>query len=69
MTMQSTTNPNPCAHPKTIVSVSNPGANQKKINPEKIPSSTQERRFTHTNSFPGTGFLMSWPRIQLSNAA
>src|SRR5258706_13090696 len=58
--MQSTTKPNPCAQPNTIVSVSKPGASQNKINPLKIPSSTQESRLTQTNSFPGTGFLMAW---------
>ena len=48
-------NPSPCAHPNTIVSVSNPGNSQKSSSPPKITSSTQEIRFTQTNSGPGTG--------------
>src|SRR6187551_268047 len=48
--------PRPCAQPNSIVSVSNPGSSQKAIRPAKTASSTQERRFTQTNSSPGTGF-------------
>jgi len=63
MTMQRAMNPSPWAHPNTIVSVSNPGTNQNKINPPNTPSSTQERRLTQTNSSPGTGFLIYAPGV------
>ena len=56
MTMQRTMKPSPCAHPNSIVSVSNPGSSQNAISPAKIASSTQEIRFTQTNRRPGTGF-------------
>src|SRR5260221_8182779 len=63
MTMQRATNPIPCAHPNTIVSVSNPGRSQNTISAVKIASSTQESRFTQTNSRPGTGFSNGAPGI------
>src|SRR3954468_21072001 len=53
--MQRATNPSPCAQPKSIVSVSNPGSSQNTINRLKIPSSIQERTFTLAKSGPGTG--------------
>lgn len=48
--------PSPCAQPNSIVSVSNPGTNQNKINPAKIASSIQESHLTQVNSGPGVGF-------------
>ena len=54
--MQRATKPSPCAQPNSIVSVSKPGSSQNTIRPAKIASSTQESRFTQTNSRPGTGF-------------
>ena len=53
-------NPRPCAHPNTIVSVSNPGAIQNTIRAEKIASSTQLNRFTQRNRGPGTGLRISF---------
>ena len=54
MTMQRAMNPSPCAQPNTIVSVSNPGISQNRINPLKIASSTQESHLTQVNSGPGS---------------
>ena len=59
--MQRAMNPSPWAQPNSIVSVSNPGASQNTISPAKTASSTQERRFTQTNSRPGTGFSNGEP--------
>ena len=56
-TTQRTMNPSPCAHPNTIVSISNPGKTQKTSNPAKTTSSIHEIRFTQRKSGPGTGFL------------
>lgn len=56
ITMQRAMNPSPCAQPKTIVSVSNPGTSQKTISPLKIASSIHEIHLTQVKSGPGTGF-------------
>ncbi len=60
ITTHSAMKPRPCAHPNTIVSVSNPGASQNTIRAEKIASSTQLKRLTQRNSGPGTGFRISF---------
>ena len=53
--MQSTTNPSPCAQPKTIVSVSNPGTSQKTISAAEDRQLDPGEPLDPDEHGPGTG--------------